>query len=80
MRYKQPKKILLQCAKTGSPKLQMACIELLALPLPTDLGGYRSGSPENLYWRLASNEKASSAKRYKALCTLLILLAQKAKT
>lgn len=78
MRYKQPKAILQSLARDASAKVRLACIELLGQKLP-QLGGYPSGSPENLLWVLASDDSAPTAKRYRALCTLLITLAEKQK-
>jgi hypothetical protein len=78
MRYKQPSTILKSLGRKGSAKVRLQCVELLSQPLPV-LGKYKSGSPENLLWILASDDKAPPVKRYRALCILLITLAQKQK-
>jgi hypothetical protein len=78
MRYKQPAAILRTLAQKASAKVRLASIELLGQQLP-NVGKYKSGSPENLLWQLASDDKAPPSKRYQALCRLLITLAQKQK-
>jgi hypothetical protein len=78
MRYKSPATILNQIARRGSAKVRLQAVELLSRRLPI-LGGYRRGSPENLLWQIASDSSITPSKRYRALCTLLITLAQKQK-
>jgi uncharacterized protein (UPF0147 family) len=74
MRYKTAKTVLVEIvedeqAPTG---VRLAAAEMLVEvdKLP-ELKGYKSGSPENLFLRLASDSKTPAKDRFKAVCQLV---------
>jgi hypothetical protein len=79
MRYKQPAAVLADLAVKGSAKIRLQAIQLLSQPALPRLGGYASGSPENLLWRIASDTKVPAGKRFIALSQLLVALANQQK-
>ena len=74
MRYKTAKTILVEItADEQAPiRIRLAAAEMLfEVDKLQELKGYKSGSPENLLLRLASDSKIPAKDRFKAVCQLL---------